>query len=139
MSPSSAHEPAPGVARLVVRVELSRSDALALAMLLRAAHPLSRSAAGSRTGPLAVLPDLTPGQGFLDTYGAARHIGIAASTIRSWTARGGPKHHPFPMPSLRHQRRNYWQVPVIERWRLEEENLERANRQARRQKHPRPA
>ncbi|MFB9468821.1 hypothetical protein [Nonomuraea salmonea] len=121
----------------MARLDLDPADALHLATLLyNACLPVRREPSDARPEALAVLPDLRPGRGFLDTQGTARYLGTAASTIRSWTARGGPKHHPFPHPTLRHQRRNYWCLPVIEQWRTEEKELDRIARETRRRGRP---
>ena len=107
----------PGAEPAVVRVDLSREDARALASLLRAAAD-----PGRETGPRG------PIELWIGSDDAARRIGVEASTIRGWVARHGPKAHPFPPPEAQYRGRNYWQKRTIDTWKAEQRRLDQQHR-----------
>jgi len=88
----------------VVRVDLTAQDALALAALVDAANKDLSPAPGVPFSP------------WLDLAEAAAFAGVQPATLRSWLARGGPKHHPFPQPGHRSQGSSYWQERTLRAW-----------------------
>lgn len=98
-----------------IRLDLTPSDALALATVLNAAadpgqgrEPVNR--------PVPILPEIDDDDEWLTTRAVAEKIGVAQTTITSWLSRGGPKGCPFPQGTQVHYR-NYWQASVIDHWR----------------------
>jgi hypothetical protein len=97
----------------VVRVDLNRDDARALAdLLLEAAEPESN---GPR-GPIGA---------WIGTADAAKIVDVVPGTIRGWVSRCGPKTHPFPQPELVYRGRSYWQKKTIDRWRARQRRIEK--------------
>jgi hypothetical protein len=110
----------PGADVAVVRIELSRDDAGALAgLILDAAAPEGR---GPR-GPIGE---------WMGTADAASRLGVAASTIRGWVNRNLPKANPFPQADLLYRGRSYWQKKTIDKWRVRQRRLENQERRPRR-------
>jgi hypothetical protein len=104
----------------VVRVDLNRDDARALADLLQdAAEPEGR---GPR-GPIG---------SWIGTADAAKILDVAPSTIRGWVTRGVPKTNPFPPPDLVYRGRSYWQKKTIDKWRARRRRIEKQRSRPRR-------
>jgi hypothetical protein len=103
----------------VVRIDLSRDDAGALAgLILDAAAPEGR---GPR-GPIGE---------WMGTADAAELVGVAPSTIRGWVTRDLPKTNPFPEADLLYRGRSYWQKKTIDQWRARQRRLEHQRRRSR--------
>jgi hypothetical protein len=137
ITPLPAHATAgdsSGIVQPVVRIDLTKADALALTTLLHAAadpgggrapvviNEQGERVSGGRTGTQ-----------WITTTQAAGLVGVQVSTVRSWIARRGPKWHPFPAPDASEQRRNYWKISVVERWKAESVRMEDERRATRRQ------
>jgi len=103
------------LADAAARVDLTAADARVLAGLLR-------DAAGQGPGPGG------PAESWIGSDDVAARIGVEASTIRGWVARGGPKAHPFPPPQRRYRGRNFWQKASVDQWQAEQRRLDAQHR-----------
>lgn len=74
-------------------------------------------------GRLLGLPELPPGDVWVDIAGASVLANAAPKTITSWLTRGGPKRNPFPA-ATRVLYRLYWPASVIRAWRVEQNQTE---------------
>lgn len=103
----------------VVRLDLSRDDARALADLLQdAAEPEGHSPRG-------------PIGSWIGTADAAKILDVVPSTIRGWLNRNGPKTNPFPPADLVYGGRSYWQRRTIDKWRARQRRIEKQRNQSR--------
>lgn len=97
-----------------VRLDLTPSDALALATVLNAAaDPGQGRKPVNRTVP--IMPEIDDEDEWLTTTAVAKRLGVASTTITSWLTRSGPKTCPFPQ-GIQVNYRNYWQASVIDQW-----------------------
>jgi hypothetical protein len=103
----------------VVRIDLNRDDARALADLLQdAAEPEG----DTPRGPIG---------SWIGTADAAKILDVVPSTIRGWVTRNGPKTNPFPPPDLVYRGRSYWQKRTIDKWRARQRRIEKQRSQSR--------
>lgn len=97
-----------------VRLDLTPSDALALATVLNAAaDPGQGRKPVNRTVP--IMPEIDDEDEWLTTTAVAKRLGVASTTITSWLTRSGPKRCPFP-EGIQVNYRNYWQASIIDQW-----------------------
>jgi hypothetical protein len=96
-----------------VRVDLTRADAEALAEVLYGAAALA--AGPGRRGP---------NWSWIGSGEAAELVNVEPSTIRAWTARRGPRRHPFPRPGVQLPGRNLWRRKAVEKWKAEQDELD---------------
>lgn len=101
-NPVSRAVPAPA---RVIRIDLTETDAEALAAVLAAATEHHRGG-GLRTGA----------RGLIDTSDVAEWLHVRPGTIRGWLSRQTPKVNPFPPPDRRYHGRIYWRPDTIETW-----------------------